>query len=159
MSGISASKGTRSCTSLIESWISPPRTAIWPLLIFIIDSISRVCTSGIRLTIGWQAAAAVGEAPQGLASEGFGSLTKLMMRETLGLTLRSTVSLSLICGVTFMTKPTGTTFGVVVNAVVTTVWVAVWFACTVKYTRLSTTFRMAVWLLITESLGLDSTRT
>src|SRR4051812_38980351 len=111
--------------------------------------------------MGWQAAGVgvVVPVPQGAASDGLGSLTKLMMRETLGLTLRSTVSVSLICGVTFMTKPTGTTLGVVVNTVDTTPVVAVEVPCTVKYTRLSTTFRMAVWLLMTESFGLDSTLT
>ncbi|MNC99702.1 hypothetical protein D3C83_180730 [compost metagenome] len=52
------------------------------------------------------------------ARSGLGSFTKRRMRDTVGRTLSTTTSASLICGVTFMTKPTGTTFWVVVKATI-----------------------------------------
>ena len=60
-----------------------------------------------------------------------------------------------------MVKPIGTVLGVVENvlkaALVTEGAVVV--TLVTKYTRLSTTRSMAVWLFITLSLGLDSTFT
>src|SRR5262249_17750630 len=114
------------------------------------DSISRVWITGIWLTTGGLDCARVG----------FGSLTLPIWREIVGRRLSSTVSVSLICGTTVMMKPTGTELSVVVNVVTAGEFAAtVVFAWMVKYTRLSTTFSTAVWLLSTLIFGLDSTRT
>src|SRR6185312_7027468 len=115
--------------------------------------------TGIRLEIGWHPGCATTFAPQGFASAGLGSCTSPTLREMVGRMLSSTVSFSLICGTTDMRKPTGTELTVVVNVVSAVVWLVVVCACTVKYTRLSTTFSTAVWLLSTLTFGLDSTRT
>src|SRR5207244_13081805 len=109
-------------------------------------SISRVCVTGIRLVTF------------AAASVGLGSGTLSMIRVTVGRMLSVTMSPSLICGVTFMMNPMGTTFCVVVKVVVDVVWLVTVSALIVKYTRLSTTFSIAVWLLSTMSLGLESTR-
>ena len=75
----------------------------------------------------------LGAVPQGLASEGFGSLTLVRVREIVGRTLSSTLSFSLICGVTVMMKPTGTEFTVVSNVVIEGLLAAAAvFAVTVK---------------------------
>src|SRR6266702_2786019 len=61
------------------------------------------------------------------------SLTNLTRRVVVGLTFNRIVSLSLICGVTFMTNPTGTVIGVVfVAVVVPTFAVATTLTCTLK---------------------------
>ena len=61
-----------------------------------------------------------------------------------------------------MTSPTGTVLAVVVKVVgcsgVPVEDSVPCCACTLKYTRLSTTLSKAVWLLSAISLGLDSTR-
>src|SRR5262245_13104308 len=98
--------GIVSSMSLIESSINPPRTAIWPLFTLIIDSISRMRSCGTGLVT------------PAFARSGFGSFTNLTIRVVVGLTFRRIVSSSLICGVTFMTIPTGTVTGVVLVAVV-----------------------------------------
>src|SRR5262245_29896977 len=100
--GILLTIGTVSSTSLTESSINPPSTAIWPLLTLISDSISRMRSWGTWL---------------GIVRIGLGSLTKRIRRVVDGLTFSRTVSWSLICGVTFITKPTGTVTAVVVTAV------------------------------------------
>ncbi len=95
--------GIVSSMSLTESSINPPRTAIWPLLTLISDSISRMRNCGTGL---------------GIISAGLGSLTNRISRVVEGFTLSRIVSSLLICGVTFITNPTGTVTGVVLVAVV-----------------------------------------
>src|SRR5687767_9880189 len=93
-------------------------------------------------------------------SSGFGSRTESIWLVTVGRTLSTTMSFSLICGVTFMTKPTGTSCGVVLMTAGVMVFPVVdpGVTSTVKYTRLSTIFSTAVWLLIAMIRGLESTR-
>src|SRR6267378_1124808 len=112
--------GIVSSTSLIESSISPPSTAIWPLLTLISDSISRMRSCGIWLGVP--------------VSAGLGSFTNLTRRVVVGLTFRRIVSSSLIWGVTFITNPTGTVTGVVLTAVVAAeiVVAAARLTCTLK---------------------------
>src|SRR5439155_5404004 len=98
MNGMELMIGIVSSMSLIESSINPPSTAIWPLLTLISDSISRMRNCGTWL---------------GTVRSGFGSFTNRMKRVVEGFTLSRIVSLSLICGVTFITNPTGTVTGVV----------------------------------------------
>src|SRR5215831_19172684 len=98
--------GTVSSTSLIESSIRPPSTAICPLFTLIRDSISRMRSCGTRFGVFG-----------GIA--GLGSVTNLISRVVDGLTLSRMVSSSLIWGVTFITNPTGTVTGVVVTALIT----------------------------------------
>ena len=66
---------------------------------------------------------------------------------------------SLICGVTLMTRPTDTDWGVEVKLLVVPVVVVVESFLIRKYTTLSTTFSIAVWLLRTLIFGLDRTLT
>ena len=94
--------------------------AVWPLATFSTDSNSLVWISGTALMT------------PALLSDGLGSLTKPVMREMVGRTLSETISSSLICGVTFMTKPIGTEMAVVVNVVTEVVWFAVVSALTSK---------------------------
>src|SRR5450830_77232 len=85
------------------------------------------------------------------------------MRVMVGRTLSVTSSLSEICGVTLMTKPTGTvsSFDSYVAGVVMVPVELITAGVTlmVKKTLLSTTFSIAVWLFITLIFGLDSTFT
>src|SRR6267142_4611848 len=113
------------------------------------DSISRMRSCGTWLTT------------PAVASAGFGSLTNLTRRVVVGLTFNRIVSSSLICGVTFMMKPTGTVTGVVLVAVTAFEFrfPAARLTWTLKYTTLSTTRNRAVWLFKTDSFGLESTRT
>src|SRR5215831_3312407 len=105
--------GTVSSTSLTESSIRPPRTAMSPLFTLISDSISRMRSWGTRLGV---------EA----GSDGLGSCTNLIKRVVDGLTLSRMVLSSLICGVTFITNPTGTVTGVVDTAVMVLPVVPAW---------------------------------
>ena len=57
------------------------------------------------------------------AKSGLGSFTKLDMREIVGRTFINTLSVSLICGCTLITKPTGTEWAVVLNVFSDTPWV------------------------------------
>ncbi len=98
--GIRLMNGIEACWSVSESWIRPPMTAICPLDSLITDSISRITICGIWF---------------GTARPGVGSCTNELIRETVGFTLSSTLSASLICGVMFRTTPTGTVCGVAVN--------------------------------------------
>ncbi len=66
------------------------------------------------------------------ANAGLGSLTKPVTREMVGRTLRVTASSRLICGVTDMTKPTGTVCGVLVKVVCEVVWLVTVSASRVK---------------------------
>src|SRR5262245_38012672 len=118
--------GIVSSMSLTESSIRPPSTATWPLLTLISDSISRMRSCGTGLVI------------PALASSGLGSFTNFTSRVVVGLTLRRIVSSSPICGVMFMTNPTGTVTGVVLVAVVAAeiVVAAARLTCTLKYTML-----------------------
>jgi hypothetical protein len=68
------------------------------------DSISRVRICGTRLAMPRECL-------------GFGSRRKSAMLEMVGRTLRMTSSLSLIWGVTVITSPTETDWGVVVTVV------------------------------------------
>src|SRR6185436_413867 len=86
--------------------------------------------------------------PHGLLRDGLGSATSPILREIVGRKFSSTVSESLICGVTLITNPTGTEFRVVVNVVTSGALVLdTVLAWIVKKTRLSTTFSRAGWLL------------
>src|SRR5215831_2325161 len=98
--------GIVSSMSLTESSIRPPSTAIWPLFTLMSDSISRIRSCGTRFWTGW------------FWNAGLGSAMNLTRRVVVGLTFSRMVSSSLICGVTFMTNPTGTVIGVVLVAVV-----------------------------------------
>ena len=80
-------------------------TAMLPLLTRITDSISRERMIGIVFMMPCSSRA------------GLGSVAWPMMRDRLGRRLSSTVSFSETCGVTFMTKPTGTECTVVVKVV------------------------------------------
>src|SRR5215831_10352666 len=112
----------------MPSWIKPPMTATSPLATLITDSSSRVWIWGIGLMIGGMlhvkepVMLVLLGVPQGFARLGLGSFTKLSTFEIVGFTFSSTTLLSLICGVTFMTKPTATELGVVVNVVSVCVW-------------------------------------
>ena len=96
-----------------------------------------------------------------VARLGLGSGTSPILREIVGRRLSTTVSASEICGTRLMMKPTGTELSVVVKVAIPGP-AAVGGDCVawmVKYTRLSTTFSTAVWLLRTLIFGLESTRT
>src|SRR5580765_1950860 len=112
--------GIVSSTSLTESSINPPNTAIWPLFTLMSDSISRMRSCGIWFGVA--------------TSAGLGSFTHLTRRVVVGLTFRRIVSSSLIWGVTFITKPTGTVTAVVLTAVVAAeiVVAAARVTCTLK---------------------------
>src|SRR5690349_15077275 len=137
---------------LPRNWssMSPPRIAVLPLGIRSTLSNSRERMTGTKFT--WFT----------FASSGLGSRTWSILLVTVGRTLSTTTSVSLTCGVTFITKPTGTSCGVVlmVAGLVTAPLelIVAGVTSTVKYTRLSTTFSTAVWLLIAMMRGLDSTR-
>src|SRR5688572_14164897 len=160
MPGRSRTPGIVSSMLVTESCIRPPSTATWPLCTRSTDSISRVWITGIRLAMAGMLQPPIGTGmPQGLASAGFGSAASVSLREIVGRRLSRMLSFSLICGTTLMMKPTGTELTVVVKVVVATLAVDVVLDWIVKYTRLSTTLSTAVWLLITLTLGLESTRT
>ncbi len=82
------------------------------------------------------------------------------MRDTVGRTLSSTSSLASMCGVTVITRPTGTVLTSVskLRVMMPSSPVSV-STSTVKYTRLSTTFSTASWLLSAMIFGLDMTCT
>src|SRR5689334_15445856 len=132
------------------SSMRPPRIAVLPLGTRITLSNSRERMIGTRFC--WFTR----------ASSGFGSFTSPILLVTVGRTLSTTMSVSLTWGVTFITKPTGTSCGVVlmVAGLVTAPLelMVAGVTSTVKYTRLSTTFSTAVWLLIAMMRGLESTR-
>jgi hypothetical protein len=104
MTGMRDAIGRPSRRPWKASIIRPPRIAVWPLPTLSTLSISRVCVTG--MTLG-----------RARSRFGFGSFTVSMMRVTVGRTFSVTMSPSLICGVTFMMNPTGTTFCVVVKLV------------------------------------------
>jgi len=106
MNGMALMIGIVSSMSLTESSINPPSTAIWPLLTLMSDSISRMRSCGTGF---WTPA---------LNRSGLGSLTNRIRRVVEGFTLSRIVSSPLICGVTFITNPTGTVTGLVFVAVV-----------------------------------------
>src|SRR3989337_614567 len=125
-SGILPINGISSESLSARSSIRPPSTAIWLFSIFSTDSISRVEVCGMVLVN---------------SRSGVGSLTYLSRRVMDGRMLSSTVSLSLICGVTLMVKPIGTVLTVVVYAMGGVQGAAQdpKVGLTVKYTLLSTT--------------------